>query len=101
MRTHSRLIVVAFVLAMLALPVSVRAEHATRPDTPNLYALGHSPQPGSLLVPDGQRTVNSDLAFWGGLVFHGNYDGFRIVDIKEPGDPRLVSWTHCNGDQGD
>jgi hypothetical protein len=77
------------------------ADHATRPHTQNIQALGHSPQPGTFEVPDGQRTVNSDIAFWGTLAFNGNYDGFRIIDITEPGDPQLVSWTHCNGDQGD
>ena len=82
-----------------ALPAS--ADHATRPQTANIHALGHSPQPGTFLVPDGQRTVNSDIAFWGTLAFNGNYDGFRIIDVTEPGDPQLVSWTHCNGDQGD
>jgi hypothetical protein len=88
-------------VAMLGLPPAAGADHATRPHTPNIHALGHSPQPGSFLVPDGQRTVNSDLAFWGSFVFNGNYDGFRIIDASEPGDPQLVSWTHCNGDQGD
>jgi hypothetical protein len=92
-------------MAALALVVGTTlpaaADHATRPHTPNIHALGHSPQPGSFLVPDGQRTVNSDIAFQGRLAFHGNYDGFRIIDISEPGDPQLVSWTHCNGDQGD
>jgi hypothetical protein len=88
-------------VAMLGLPAGAGADHATRPHTQNIHALGHSPQPGSFLVPDGQRTVNSDLAFWGSLVFNGNYDGFRIIDASEPGDPQLVSWTHCNGDQGD
>src|ERR687891_686429 len=93
-------LIAAFALAVgTALPAA--ADHATRPHTPNIHALGHSPQPGSFLVPDGQRTVNSDLAFQGRLAFHGNYDGFRIIDISEPGDPQLVSWTHCNGDQGD
>jgi hypothetical protein len=93
-------LIAALALAVgAALPAA--ADHATRPHTPNIHALGHSPQPGSFLVPDGQRTVNSDIAFWGNLAFHGNYDGFRIVDIAEPGDPQLVSWTHCNGDQGD
>ncbi|HZA80429.1 MAG TPA: hypothetical protein VFC13_03025 [Actinomycetes bacterium] len=93
-------LIAAFALAVgTALPAA--ADHATRPHTPNIHALGHSPQPGSFLVPDGQRTVNSDLAFQGRLAFHGNYDGFRIIDITEPGDPQLVSWTHCNGDQGD
>ncbi|HYS39677.1 MAG TPA: hypothetical protein VEO01_29010, partial [Pseudonocardiaceae bacterium] len=43
-----------------ALPAS--ADHATRPHTRNIQALGHSPQPGTFEVPDGQRTVNSDIA---------------------------------------
>jgi hypothetical protein len=91
----------ACLVGMLVFPLAASADHATRPHTPNIRALGHSPQPGSFLVPDGQRTVNSDIAFWGNYAFNGNYDGFRIVDITEPGDPQLVSWTHCNGDQGD
>jgi hypothetical protein len=91
----------AFVLALLAIPAGAGADHKTRPHTQNIHALGHSAQPGSFLVPDGQRTVNSDLAFWGRFAYNGNYDGFRIIDISEPGDPQLVSWTHCNGDQGD
>ncbi len=102
MRSPLRWTVLLATLALMlgaALPAS--ADHATRPHTPNIQALGHSPQPGSFLVPDGQRTVNSDIAFWDNLAFNGNYDGFRIVDITEPGDPQLVSWTHCNGDQGD
>jgi len=100
---HSFRLVAFAVLAaaMLAFPLAAQADHATRPHTQNIHALGHSPQPGSFLVPDGQRTVNSDIAFWGNLAFNGNYDGFRIVDISDPEDPQLVSWTHCNGDQGD
>src|SRR5262245_14646824 len=96
--------VIAVALAaagVLTLPTNAVADHSTRPHTQNMHALGHSPQPGSFQVPDGQRTVNSDIAFWGNLAFNGNYDGFRIIDISEPGDPQLVSWTHCNGDQGD
>jgi len=86
---------------ILTIPTNAVADHSTRPHTQNIHALGHSPQPGSFLVPDGQRTVSSDIAFQGTLAFNGNYDGFRIVDISEPGDPQLLSWTHCNGDQGD
>ena len=89
------------VLGVLALPAAAGADHATRPHSNNIHALGHSPQPGSFLVPDGQRTINSDLAFWGKFAFNGNYDGFRIIDVTQPDDPQLVSWTHCNGDQGD
>lgn len=95
------MMLVLLTVGVLVFPPAAGADHATRPHTRNIHALGHSPQPGSFLVPDGQRTVNSDLAFQGNLVFNGNYDGFRIVDTTEPGDPQLVSWTHCNGDQGD
>lgn len=95
------LVMSTLTVSVLAFPMAVNADHATRPHTKNIHALGHSPQPGSFLVPDGQRTVSSDLAFWGKLAFQGNYDGFRIVDISDPEDPQLVSWTRCNGDQGD
>jgi hypothetical protein len=58
------------------------------------------PQAPARLVPgaEGQCTVNTDIAFWADLAFHGNCDGFRIIDITEPSDLQLVSWTHCNGD---
>jgi len=63
MRSSLRWTVLLATLALVvgaALPAA--ADHATRPHTPNIHALGHSPQPGSFLVPDGQRTVNSDIA---------------------------------------
>ncbi|HEV2874523.1 MAG TPA: hypothetical protein VGW14_05185, partial [Thermoleophilaceae bacterium] len=71
----------------------------TRPHTDNMQALGHSPDFGNALLPDGQRDLNSDLAFWGNRVFHGDYDGFRIV--RGGRNPELISRTRCNGDQGD
>jgi hypothetical protein len=97
----SILTVVMMTAVAAALPAS--ADHATRPHTQNMHAKGHSPQAGSFLFPDGSpgRTVNSDIAFWGNHAFNGNYDGFRIINIADPDDPQLVSWTHCNGDQGD
>jgi hypothetical protein len=102
MKRSLRLLAFALLtVGTLVFPVAAAADHATRPHTPNIHALGHSFDPGSFLVPDGQRDANSDLAFQGNLVFHGDYDGFRIVDISEPGDPQLVSRTRCNGDQGD
>jgi len=88
------------VTAALALPASATADHATRPHTLNMEAKGHSPDFGSFLLPDGQRDVNSDLAFWGDRVFNGDYDGFRII-TRDPDDPTLISRTRCNGDQGD
>jgi hypothetical protein len=95
------LLLAAGALALLAFPSAGAADHATRPHTNNMHALGHSPDFGSFLVPDGERDANSDLAFRGKLAFHGDYDGFRIVDISDPDDPQLISRTRCNGDQGD
>src|SRR5918999_4104044 len=102
MRGATRLAVfAACAVGLLTFTASAAANHATRPHTDNMEALGHSPDFGSFLLPDGQRDANSDLAFWGKLAFHGDYDGFRIVDISDPDNPQLVSRTRCKGDQGD
>jgi len=93
-------VLVICALGLLTFTASAAADHSTRPHTDNLHALGHSPDFGSFLLPDGQRDANSDLAFWGNLVFHGDYDGFRILR-DSPGNPKLISRTRCNGDQGD
>jgi hypothetical protein len=54
--------------------------------------------------------TNSDLAFWkaGGvrgphheLAAAGNYNGFRLFDIKNPDAPVLVSDFRCRGPQND
>ena len=95
-----RAVLVVCALGLLTFTASAAADHSTRPHTDNLHALGHSPDFGSFLLPDGQRDANSDLAFWGSLVFHGDYDGFRILR-DSPGNPKLISRTRCNGDQGD
>jgi hypothetical protein len=86
-------------VALLVSAAGASAEHANRPHTDNMRALGHSEDFGSFLLPDGQRDANSDLAFRGNLVFHGDYDGFRIV--RGGPNPREISRTRCNGDQGD
>ncbi|HZN87798.1 MAG TPA: hypothetical protein VFB44_02390 [Thermoleophilaceae bacterium] len=105
MRRISRLLLLAAAgtVAMLAVPAVASAEHDTRPATQNLKALGHSLNPASFLVdPPGPAPTpaNSDLAFQGNLVFNGNYDGFRIIK-KSPGNPKQISWTRCQGNQGD
>jgi hypothetical protein len=95
----SVLLVGAAVLIGSGLPAG--AEHATRPHTKNIHALGHSEHPASFFgATSAERNINSDIAFWGDLIFNGNYDGFRIIK-NSPGDPQEISWTHCNGDQGD
>jgi hypothetical protein len=76
--------------------------YTSRESTDNMQALGHSAHPAQFFgVPAAERQISSDLAFWGNLAIQGNYDGFRVVDISEPGDPKLLSHPRCNGDQGD
>ena len=69
--------------------------------SPNMWHTANRMNPG--------RT-NSDLAFWkeGGvrgphqeLAAAGNYDGFRLFDIKDPDNPVLVSDVQCRGPQND
>jgi hypothetical protein len=101
MRGASRLaVIVGCTVGFLVSAATAAADHATRP-TENLQALGHSPHPATFFgVPATERNVNSDIAFWGNLVFNGNYDGFRIIKNR-PRNPKEISWTRCGGDQGD
>src|SRR5918992_1392430 len=103
MRRVPRLLLLLAVgtVALLVSAAGAAANHATRPHTDNMQALGHSPDFGSFLLPDGARDVNSDLAFWRNQIFHGDYDGFRILRGRGGNDPTLISRTRCNGDQGD
>ena len=52
-------------------------------------------------VADKDGTINSDIAFFGNKAYVGNYDGFRIFNIKEPKNMRLLSDTRCRANQGD
>lgn len=89
-------------VGVLIAPATASADHATNPHTQNMHAKGHSPHPATFNgEPDGVRHVNSDIAFRGHLAFHGNYDGFRIIDIADPDQPREITHQRCNGDQGD
>jgi hypothetical protein len=64
----------------------------------NMHALGFSARENTV----SPFTANSDLAFWGDYAYHGNYDGFRIVDISTPANPRLLNdYRECQGNQGD
>jgi hypothetical protein len=103
MRRMSRLLLLVAVgtVALLASIAGAWADHATRPHSANMKALGHSSHPATFNgTVSALRNVNSDIAFWGDLVFNGNYDGFRIISAS-PKDPEELNWTHCNGDQGD
>ena len=97
-----RILLAVFAVWVVVIPATTAgAEHGTEPRTRNMHALGHSPQPATFSVPDGQRVISSDIAFQGNYAYQGNYDGFRVIDISDPGDPQLVAHPECNGDQGD
>jgi hypothetical protein len=102
MRSTRQVLAWAFAfLGLLSFPMVAAADHATRPHTQNIHAKGHSPHPATFHDPDGVREINSDIAFRGNVAFHGNYNGFRVVDISDPDNPTLISHPRCNGDQGD
>jgi len=82
---------------VLGFPAAASAEHAGDPRTNNLHPLGESFEAGSLTP----FIANSDLAFWGDIGYAGRYDGFRIVDISAPGNPKEISQVTCLGAQGD
>jgi hypothetical protein len=44
---------------------------------------------------------NSDLAFWGRLAFAGHYDGFQILDVSNPSQPKQLVDYPCPGSQHD
>jgi hypothetical protein len=81
-------------LAVLALSAPAAARHGNADvASANFVHLGNS-------KPDSPR-VNSDLAFWGSLVYAGNYDGFRIIDVRDPRNPRELVDYPCRGPQND
>jgi hypothetical protein len=93
---------VAAAVAALALPLAGAAGPfdavSTFTYSQNMHPLGFSPRENTTTP----FTANSDLAFWGRTAYHGNYDGFRIVDISSPANPReILDYRDCAGNQGD
>ncbi|MFJ8884922.1 LVIVD repeat-containing protein [Streptomyces sp. NPDC102402] len=50
---------------------------------------------------DALQGLNTDLAFQGTYAYAGNYDGFRIFDIRNPKKPKTVAQVLCPGSQND
>jgi hypothetical protein len=66
--------------------------------------LANQPRPDGLYnpaSPGDMSFANSDLAFQGDHVFVGNFAGFQVFDVSEPGRPRLRTTVVCPGGQGD
>ncbi|GII24108.1 hypothetical protein Pme01_37050 [Planosporangium mesophilum] len=70
----------------------------------NLKQLAHRDKPAGFVDPTNPGNfgyVASDLAFGGKYTFLGNYNGFNIVDISNPADPKVATSVVCPGGQGD
>src|ERR687895_512519 len=90
------------VFVLLAFPFTASAGHTTDPRTPNVHPLGHIVEPAVLGGFGGANPdIQTDIAFWGKHAFQGNWDGFNVRDISAPGNPKQVSRTFCDGNQGD
>jgi hypothetical protein len=114
MRSAKRTAVPVLAFAFLAAVVAFGAaaappdDTANRPHSQNMHLLGSSLRAGAVTGPPpvGPGTVpwdtrNTDLAFWGKTVIQGRYDGFRVIDIRAPGNPRELAYFECVSPQGD
>jgi len=112
MRSSTRLAFASLACIALALPVTASAKPLDAVSTftysQNMHPLGYSPR----VVPTENASpvdgiFNSDIAFWGQTAYHGNYEGFRIIDISAPGNPKEINdYAECSpastaGNQGD
>jgi hypothetical protein len=115
MRPGKRSALPILALALItAAAVSFGAAAAPSDDTPNrphsqnMHLLGSSLRAGAVTGPPPVGpgdvpwdTRNTDLAFWGKTVIQGRYDGFRVIDIRAPGNPRELAFFRCVSPQGD
>jgi hypothetical protein len=73
--------------------VAAQFEH-----TSNMTPIGYSAN----IIPYLSVPYNSDLAFKGDYAFMGTNDGFVVIDIKNPADPKQVHLNKsCTTSQGD
>ena len=100
-RTKHGLLRSLLAAALLALPAAALAGHRDDDSTSNVHPLGHDEVPASLLTGAGGGNIHTDIAFWGRHAFQGSWLGFDIYNISAPGNPKLVSSTVCEGNQGD
>lgn len=97
-----RLCLAGLALAMVGVPAVALAGHNNDEHSRNARLIASMPKQGDLSPFTGQlTTANSDLAFWGDRAYSGHYNGFRIMDISDPGDPQVLSDFTCRGAQDD
>lgn len=125
MRRPLRLSVLVLFALLIPLPVVVSAHPDANPDVVAGFEHFNEAEPfgsshgnADLASPNmfhaanraNPLVTNSDLAFWKAgavrgphqeLAAAGNYNGFRIFDIQNPDNPKLVTDFRCRGPQSD
>ncbi|HEY0304566.1 MAG TPA: hypothetical protein VGC44_06320 [Longimicrobiales bacterium] len=62
----------------------------------NMRVLSKTPSPDPF-----SKNANSDLAFLGKYAIQGNFNGYQVWDISNPGAPVLTKGFHCPASQSD
>jgi hypothetical protein len=102
MRAVRFLVPLAAAASLLLAPGAVAGHGSADDASPNMLHLANLlPPPEFTVGPANEVRNNSDLAFWQDLAFVGNYDGFRVIDIKDPSSPSVVKVVECRANQGD
>lgn len=101
LRTIRMSVLLVSVAGLMAAGLPAEAGHDADPRTNNLHPLGHIVEPKLFGGGPELGDVHTDEAFWGKLLIQGNWDGFNIRDISAPGNPKQISRTFCDGNQGD
>jgi hypothetical protein len=95
-------VVLVAVSSLLSQAMIASAGHEDDPRTKNVHPMGHIEEPAILGGFGGaDPDIHTDIAFWGKYAFQGNWDGFNVRNISAPGNPKQVSRTFCDGNQGD
>jgi hypothetical protein len=76
-------------IALVAAVVGVQSASAV--NSPNMRV-------NYTLLDQTSGRTHSDIAFWGNIGVSGNYDGFRVFDVKSQ---QLIRYFPCRGSQGD
>jgi hypothetical protein len=67
--------------------------------TSNMRLQSFLPRPPG--TPNAFGDFISDLAFWGDTAYQGTFDGFRIIDIDNPRNPKLlIDYDQCANANG-
>ena len=90
---HCARCLIAVAIALAAMTTPAVAVHDGDTDASGMTKLFNA--------PNSTGAINTDLAFWGKYAYAGNYDGFRVFDVSNPGSPALVTDFKCHGPQND